>query len=243
MTEELKMTPLGSRTSAVPAEYLPLHKYLDGRYADTVVLTFSEVEDIIGNIPLNSIFNGCASGSNPEYCDQVVRTPFGTLFGDTIGGGGYIVGTNANVAKATFQGVDAQGSYRFDIGRLGSLVASLNAVYIIDTKTLPVEGALEFDCAGLYGNQCGPATPDWRHSLRLSWQFLDNIEASLQWRYIDSVTHEQNTSQPALQVRDENGDLVRVQPQLEVTAARPQVDHPDGGVGRSHDEVVPASCR
>jgi iron complex outermembrane recepter protein len=169
-----------------------------------------EVEDIIGNIPLNSIFNGCASGSNPEYCDQVVRTPFGTLFGDTIGGGGYIVGTNANVAKATFQGVDAQGSYRFDIGRLGSLVASLNAVYIIDTKTLPVEGALEFDCAGLYGNQCGPATPDWRHSLRLSWQFLDNIEASLQWRYIDSVTHEQNTSQPALQVRDENGDLVRV---------------------------------
>ena len=42
------MNPLGSRTSAVPAEYLPLHKYLDGRYADTVVLTFSEVEDIIG---------------------------------------------------------------------------------------------------------------------------------------------------------------------------------------------------
>ena len=29
----------------VPAEYLPLHKYLDGRYADTVVLTFAEVED------------------------------------------------------------------------------------------------------------------------------------------------------------------------------------------------------
>lgn len=34
--------------SSVPAEYLPLHKYLDGRYADTVVLTFSEVEDLIG---------------------------------------------------------------------------------------------------------------------------------------------------------------------------------------------------
>ena len=36
------------KSVAVPAEYLPLHKYLDGRYADTVVLTFSEIEDLIG---------------------------------------------------------------------------------------------------------------------------------------------------------------------------------------------------
>ena len=26
----------------------PLHKYLDGRYADAVVLTFGEIEDLIG---------------------------------------------------------------------------------------------------------------------------------------------------------------------------------------------------
>jgi hypothetical protein len=35
----------------VPPEYRPLHKYLDGRYADTVVLTFAEIEDLLG-IPL-----------------------------------------------------------------------------------------------------------------------------------------------------------------------------------------------
>ena len=157
-----------------------------------------EVEDIIGNIPLNTIFNGCASGTNPEYCASVVRSSFGGLFGQTIAGGGYIVGTNANVAKATFQGVDAQGSYRFDIGNLGSLVTTLNAVYVIDTSTLPIEGAVEYDCAGLYGNQCGPAVPDWRHSLRLSWLFPGDFSTSLQWRYIDSVTHEQNSDEPAL---------------------------------------------
>ena len=39
------------RTGPVPAEYLPLHKYLDGRFADTVVLTLSEIEDVLG-IPL-----------------------------------------------------------------------------------------------------------------------------------------------------------------------------------------------
>jgi hypothetical protein len=32
----------------VPTEYLPLHKYLDNRFADTVVLTFNEIEDLLG---------------------------------------------------------------------------------------------------------------------------------------------------------------------------------------------------
>src|SRR5258708_33257674 len=42
------MKPPAFGSFAVPAEYLPLHKYLDGRYADTVVLTFSEIEDLLG---------------------------------------------------------------------------------------------------------------------------------------------------------------------------------------------------
>ena len=40
----VKRSPL-----AVPVEYLPLHKYLDNRYADTVVLTFGEIEDLLGS--------------------------------------------------------------------------------------------------------------------------------------------------------------------------------------------------
>jgi len=31
-----------------PAEYRPLHEYLRDRYADTVVLTFSEIEALLG---------------------------------------------------------------------------------------------------------------------------------------------------------------------------------------------------
>lgn len=33
---------------AVPSEYRPLHKYLDERFANTVVLTFAEIEDLMG---------------------------------------------------------------------------------------------------------------------------------------------------------------------------------------------------
>jgi hypothetical protein len=66
------MTSLGKNAS-IPAEYLPLHKYLDGRYADTVVLTFSEVEDLIG-ITLPGVAhtdaawwdNGDVSASSPQ---------------------------------------------------------------------------------------------------------------------------------------------------------------------------------
>ena len=41
-------TPPKRSASAVPSEYRPLHKYLDERFANTVVLTFSEIEDLLG---------------------------------------------------------------------------------------------------------------------------------------------------------------------------------------------------
>jgi hypothetical protein len=42
------LTKMLERPSGVPAEYLPLHRYLDGRYADTVVLTIADIEALLG---------------------------------------------------------------------------------------------------------------------------------------------------------------------------------------------------
>lgn len=42
------LPPMLERPSDVPGEYLPLHKYLDGRYADTVVLTMADIEALLG---------------------------------------------------------------------------------------------------------------------------------------------------------------------------------------------------
>ena len=42
------MSASAANTLALPAEYLPLHKYLDTRYAETVVLTFVDVEALLG---------------------------------------------------------------------------------------------------------------------------------------------------------------------------------------------------
>jgi hypothetical protein len=47
-----EMASLAPRTSPqsgdMPAEYRSLHKYLDSRYTDTVVLRFAEIEDLLG---------------------------------------------------------------------------------------------------------------------------------------------------------------------------------------------------
>ena len=40
--------PVKPQGFAVPREYLSLHKYLANRFADTVVLTFAEIEDLLG---------------------------------------------------------------------------------------------------------------------------------------------------------------------------------------------------
>jgi len=36
------------RRSAMSGKYRPLYKYLNGRYANVVVLTFAEIEDLLG---------------------------------------------------------------------------------------------------------------------------------------------------------------------------------------------------
>jgi hypothetical protein len=42
------MTVPVSHSFAVTSEFRPLHKYLHDRYADSVVLTFAEIEDLLG---------------------------------------------------------------------------------------------------------------------------------------------------------------------------------------------------
>jgi hypothetical protein len=42
------MTTPGLPSLAMPAEFRTLYKYLHDRYADTVVLTFAEMEDLLG---------------------------------------------------------------------------------------------------------------------------------------------------------------------------------------------------
>ena len=52
----LRITPPDEARPLVPAEYRPLYTYLDRRYAATVVLTFEQIESLLGFAPPSPAF-------------------------------------------------------------------------------------------------------------------------------------------------------------------------------------------
>jgi outer membrane receptor protein involved in Fe transport len=52
---------------------------------------------------------------------------------------------------------------------------------------------------GFYGGTCGVPTPEWRHSLRTSWQTpWRGLDVALTWRYFDPVEAEGTNPSPQL---------------------------------------------
>jgi iron complex outermembrane recepter protein len=157
------------------------------------------IKQEVGTIPISTSLRQCLTTGDPTFCGLVVRAPSGALFGTTIAGGGYIIGTNINVAEADTRGVDVSGVYRLGIGKAGSLTFMVNGSYNSVASTSPLPGFGSYDCAGLYGATCGSIFPKWRSNLRTTWQLpWANLLLSGQWRYIGSTELDSNTSNPLL---------------------------------------------
>ena len=61
-----------------------------------------------------------------------------------------------------------------------------------------VAGAHTYDCAGLFGSTCQTVNPRWHHMFRTTWDTPWNMSASLTWRYIGSVSQDNNSGDPTL---------------------------------------------
>ena len=157
------------------------------------------IKQEVGTVPISTSLQQCLTTGDPTFCGLVVRASSGALFGTTIAGGGYIIGTNINVAEADQRGVDVQSVYRLGIGKAGSLTFTLNGSYTSVASTSPLPGFGTYDCAGLYGATCGSVFPKWRSNFRASWQLpWADVLVSGQWRYIGSTELDSNTSNPLL---------------------------------------------
>ena len=151
----------------------------------------------VADVPQDITLNECLGG-NLSYCSGVVRTPVGALFGTTIGGGGYIVATNQNIASAEVSGIDLQVSYKWDVGAFGSMSTTFAGSWLDNDKSQPVPTEEAYNCAGLFGVTCQTVNPRWRHVARLSWQTPVDLLLSLQWRFIGSTKLDNNTGNPLL---------------------------------------------
>lgn len=157
------------------------------------------LKQVVGIVPLTTTLQECLTTGDPTFCNNVVRTPIGTLFGTTIQNGGWIRGTGVNVAVATVRGVDVQAAYKWSLPpHWGSMSATLNGAWLDQADTQPTPATARFDCAGLYGPTCLTVNPRWRHNLRLDWQTPLHVLFSAQWRFIGSASLDHNTQNPEL---------------------------------------------
>lgn len=157
-----------------------------------------EIEGVIDSVPLSVTFNNCLETGSPTWCNGVVRTSAGNLFGSNAANGGYVDGRSVNIASLTVSGVDIQAAYRYELQSYGAITAALSGGWVDENKTTPLPGEHEYDCSGLFGATCETVNPEWRHVMRLGWDTPWNVLVSLQWRHIGEVELDTNTSDETL---------------------------------------------
>ena len=159
-----------------------------------------KLKDAIGAIAPGLLLQGCLNTGDPTFCSKIVRnhSDWG-LTGATLAGGGYVVQTALNVGAVKLKGVDFQGVYKLALrSGWGSLGFALNGALLLKNETQPYAGSPTYDCAGLFGALCQTVNPRWRHNLRTTWSTPRNLDMSLTWRYIGSVSLDNNDSNPLL---------------------------------------------
>jgi outer membrane receptor protein involved in Fe transport len=166
-----------------------------------------KIKDEIGLIPYLLVLSDCADTGNPMYCSQIVRQPkTGSLNGNTVAGGGYVIQENYNLGTALNSGIDVQLNYTLDLPPgFGDLALGLTGTYLLHDETTPLPGSPAYDCAGLFGFTCQTVNPRWRHLLRTTWETPWHVSASLTWRFIGAVSEDNNDSDPTLHFSTFNG--------------------------------------
>lgn len=151
------------------------------------------IEKLIGSLGGDFIVNSCVFSGT--FCNQVQRDPNGSLW---LGDSGYVEDGIINMGSEETKGVDVEASYRFELGRVGSLGLTLVGTHL-DAFTLePLPGEPTFDCVGLYGTVCGTPIPKWRHKLRAHWETPTGVDVALTWRFLNSVDLDATSSDPSL---------------------------------------------
>lgn len=158
-----------------------------------------KVKDVISIYGADYIINTCLSSG--RLCESVHRAPEtggaadGTLW---IGPSGYIVDGTYNLGELRTKGIDLSADYRLDLGDSNRISFGLIGTYTDSYETTPEKGVRSYDCVGLYGTVCLVPIPQWRHTMRATWTFRDNLDVTLSWRHIDAVDLDHTSSNPAL---------------------------------------------
>lgn len=140
-----------------------------------------------------AILTSCLNSG--QQCNLIHRDAFGTLWLLPAGG---IDAFNANAGGYHLTGVDLAASYLLRLGRYGSLNLSGTGSWSPKWEFEPFKGQGKYDCAGLFGINCGVPLPKWRHKVRATWTTPWNLDLAFTWRHIGSTKAEGTSGNPLL---------------------------------------------
>jgi outer membrane receptor protein involved in Fe transport len=144
-----------------------------------------EITDAVSTFgPVNAL-EACYQNNDPLACANIQRD---ALTGALWIGDGHVVDLNINTGGFQTKGIDVNLTYAgVELGRFGSLNFNLTGTYLDELIEDPGGGFAPYDCAGIYSGECDTPNPQWRHHFRIGWESPWNVDASLTWRYYDSV--------------------------------------------------------
>jgi outer membrane receptor protein involved in Fe transport len=151
--------------------------------------------------------NGCLlSNGDPFFCSGIVRAANGTLYAaaSTNPTSGFIRAGTTNYYYSIANGYDFQAVYGLNLRDLG-LGSSGRVDFDFNGSLTTFAGGQDSplqpkrNCAGYYGNGCGQLIPKWVHALRTTYTTANKaFSASLNWRYVGSLTSADNSGDPAI---------------------------------------------
>jgi outer membrane receptor protein involved in Fe transport len=144
-----------------------------------------DVQDAITSIGPETTLLQCIETGN--FCDLVRRGTNDSLWLGLASATNGISALSENIGFFRVEGIDAEVSYSFDVGSMGSLTLNNVTGWIDSWQQEEFVGAGIQQCEGVYGGSCGPPTIELRNRFQAIWATPWEASVSLAWRYSGEV--------------------------------------------------------
>jgi outer membrane receptor protein involved in Fe transport len=146
-----------------------------------------DVEGAITNISSETTLLECIETGDPLFCDKARRGTNDSLWLGLASATNGVSALQENIGFFRVEGVDAEITYSFDVGNMGSVTLNNVLGVINEWEQEEYVGAGIQRCDGVYGGNCETPTVEIRNRFQALWATPWDATVSLGWRYADEV--------------------------------------------------------
>ena len=156
------------------------------------------MQDAITNIGQETTLLQCIETG--DFCDLIRRGTNDSLWLGLATATNGISALSQNIGFFRVEGIDAEISYSFDVGNMGSVTLNNVTGVINEWEQEEFVGAGIQNCEGVYGGSCEAPTVELRNRFQALWGTPWNATISLGWRYSDGIDQIGSGSNPPLKL-------------------------------------------